>query len=301
MQLTRDYKPNPLRKSAFRTALIITLVANIVLVIGKGLATYFTGSIALYADTANSLADVIYSLALVVALKLVLQPPDLSHPQGHDRFEPLVGLLVAVMMAIAGYEALRSSIERFIAGGSAIDPGLPTLVLLASAAIKAGMYFIIRNLANKADSPALRASARDNLSDVLTSVAAFIGIIGSGLLHPLLDPIAGFLVSLWIFKAAFEAGRENFAYLTGAGPDESLRQKIIDTANGVEGHHTVHHMISEYVGPKLAIDMHINLPGDASLDVVHDLSDRITEALEALDEVDRAYVHVEPDEHDGEL
>ncbi len=301
MQLTRDYKPNPLRKSAFRTALIITLVANIVLVVGKGLATYFTGSIALYADTANSLSDVIYSLALVVALKLVLQPPDLSHPQGHDRFEPLVGLLVAVMMAIAGYEALRSSIERFIAGGSAIDPGLPTLVLLASAAIKAGMYFIIRNLANKADSPALRASARDNLSDVLTSVAAFIGIIGSGLLHPLLDPIAGFLVSLWIFKAAFEAGRENFAYLTGAGPDESLRQKIIDTANGVEGHHTVHHMISEYVGPKLAIDMHINLPGDASLDVVHDLSDRITEALEALDEVDRAYVHVEPDEHDGEL
>lgn len=301
MQLTRDYKPNPLRKSAFRTALIITLVGNIVLVVGKGLATYFTGSIALYADTANSLSDVIYSLALVVALKLVLQPPDLSHPQGHDRFEPLVGLLVAVMMAIAGYEALRSSIERFIAGGSAIDPGLPTLVLLASAAIKAGMYFIIRNLANKADSPALRASARDNLSDVLTSVAAFIGIIGSGLLHPLLDPIAGFLVSLWIFKAAFEAGRENFAYLTGAGPDESLRQKIIDTANGVEGHHTVHHMISEYVGPKLAIDMHINLPGDASLDVVHDLSDRITEALEALDEVDRAYVHVEPDEHDGEL
>lgn len=301
MQLTRDYKPNPLRKSAFRTALIITLVANIVLVIGKGLATYYTGSIALYADTANSLADVIYSLALVVALKLVLQPPDLSHPQGHARFEPLVGLLVAVMMAIAGYEALRSSIERFIAGGSAIDPGLPTLVLLASAAIKAGMYFIIRNLANKADSPALRASARDNLSDVLTSVAAFIGIIGSGLLHPLLDPIAGFLVSLWIFKAAFEAGRENFAYLTGAGPDESLRQKIIDTANSVEGHHTVHHMISEYVGPKLAIDMHINLPGDASLDVVHDLSDRITEALEALPEVDRAYVHVEPDEHVGEL
>ncbi|MFU8826497.1 MAG: cation diffusion facilitator family transporter, partial [Brevefilum sp.] len=140
MQLTRDHKPNPQRESAFRTALIITLLANLVLVVGKGLATYFTGSIALYADTANSLSDVIYSIALVVALKLVLQPPDLSHPQGHARFEPLVGLLVALMMAIAGYEALRSSIERFIAGGSAIDPGLPTLVLLASAAIKAGMY-----------------------------------------------------------------------------------------------------------------------------------------------------------------
>ena len=296
MQLTRDHKPNPLRERAYRIALTVTLIANLFLVVGKGLATYFTGSIALYADTANSLSDLIYSVALVIALYVVLQPPDLSHPQGHARFEPMVGLVVALMMSIAGYEALRSSIERFIAGGSAIEAGLPTLVLLVSAAIKAGMFFLIRNLAHKADSPALRASATDNLSDVLTSVAAFIGILGSGLIHPLLDPAAGFLVSLWIFKAAFEAGRENFAYLTGAGPDEALRQKILDTANGVEGHHTVHHMISEYVGPKLAIDMHINLPGDASLDLVHDISDRIIEALEALPEVDRAYVHVEPDE-----
>lgn len=300
MQLTRDHKPNPVSERAYRIALIITLVANIVLVVGKGLATYFSGSVALYADTANSISDVVYSLALVFALKMVMQPPDLSHPQGHARFEPLVGLVVALMMGIAGYEALRSSIERFISGGSVIEPGLPILVLLASAAIKAAMFFVIKNLARRAESPALRASAADNLSDVLTSVAAFIGIMGSGLLHPLLDPIAGFLVSLWIFKAAYDASRENFSYLTGAGPDEKLRQQIIDTANGVEGGHTVHHMVSEYVGPKLAVDMHINLPGDATLDQVHNLSDRITAALESLPEVDRAYVHVEPYEHEGD-
>lgn len=295
MQWTRDHKPNPVREQAYRTALMITLGGNILLAVGKGIATYFSGSIALYADTANSISDIVYSLALVIALRVVLKPPDLSHPQGHARFEPLVGLVVALMMGIAGYEALRSSVGRFIAGGARIEPGLPTLVLLASAAIKAGMFYMITSLAKKAESPALRASARDNLSDVLTSGAAFLGILGSGFIHPLLDPTAGFLVSLWIFKAAFEAGRENFAYLTGAGPDEVLRQKIIDTANGVDGEHEVHHMVSEYVGPKLAVDMHINLPGDAPLDEVHDISDRIIAALEALPEVDRAYVHVEPD------
>lgn len=304
MQWTRDYKPNPERERAYRTALIITLAANILLAVGKGIASYFSGSIALYADAANSISDVVYSLALVVALYMVFKPPDLSHPQGHARFEPLVGLVVALMIGIAGYEAMRSSIGRFIAGGARIEPGLPTLVLLASAAVKTGMFFIIKRLAKRAESPALRASARDNLSDVLTSVAAFIGIWGSNFIHPLLDPVAGFLVSLWIFRAAFEAGRENFGYLMGAGADDDLRQKIIATANGVEGNHTVHHMVSEYVGPKLAIDMHINLPGDASLDEVHELSDRITAALEHLPEVDRAYVHVEPYEEEmvsGEL
>ena len=42
--------------------------------------------------------------------------------------------------------------------------------------------------------------------------------------------------------------------------------------------------------------MHINMPGDASLDVAHEISDRIIAALEDLPEVDRAYVHVEPNE-----
>jgi divalent metal cation (Fe/Co/Zn/Cd) transporter len=53
-------------------------------------------------------------------------------------------------------------------------------------------------------------------------------------------------------------------------------------------------MMSEYVGPKLVVDMHINLPGDASLNHVHNIEDAVIEALEAMPEVDRAYVHVEP-------
>ena len=294
MQWIRDHQPNPVRDQAYKTALIITLAGNIFLAAGKGFVSFLTGSAALYSDTANSVADVIYSLAMVLGLWLAIQPPDLSHPQGHSRFEPIVGLVVAIMMAIAGYEAMRTSIGRFISGGEAIELDLPMIILLVSAALKTGMFFVVKKLADTAQSPSLRVSAKDNLSDVLTSLAAFFGILGSSLIHPLLDPAAGVLVSLWIFRAAFEAGRENLKYLTGAGADEALRQKIIKTANGVEGVQQVHHMMSDYVGPKLIVDMHINLPGHASLDEVHAVSDRVIDALQALPEVDRAYVHVEP-------
>jgi len=295
MQWIRDYEPNPGRTKAYRTALIITLTGNILLAVAKGLASYFTGSVALYADTANSVSDVIYSIAMVIGLLVAIQPPDLSHPQGHSRFEPLVGLVVAVMMTLAGYEALRSSIERFLAGGEVIAIDLPMIVLLASAAVKAAMFFIITKLSKQVESPTLRATAKDHLSDVLTSIAAFIGILGTHWIGPLLDPIAGFLVALWIFRAAFDAGKENLAYLTGAGADEELRHKIIEVAQGVPGVERVHHMMSDYVGPKLIVDMHINMPGDKTLDEVHELTDRVIEALEEIPEVDRAYVHVEPD------
>ena len=300
MQWIRDYEPNPGRTKAYRTALIITLAGNILLAVAKGIASYYTGSIALYADAVNSISDVIYSLAMVIGLLVAIQPPDISHPQGHSRFEPLVGLLVAVMMAIAGYEALRSSIERFLAGGEVINIDLPMIVLLASAAVKAGMFFVITRLAKEVESPTLRATAKDHLSDVLTSIAAFIGILGTHWVGPLLDPIAGFLVALWIFRAAFDAGKENLAYLTGAGADEELRHKIIEVAKNVPGVENVHHMMSDYVGPKLVVDMHINLPGHTPLDEVHDVTDQVIKALESIPEVDRAYVHVEPEDETSE-
>jgi cation diffusion facilitator family transporter len=294
MQWVRDFQPDPEKSRIFKIALLITLIGNLILAVGKGIVSYISGSIAIYADTANSVSDVIYSLALVLGMWLSLRPPDLSHPQGHARFEPLVGLFVATAMAIAGYEALRASMDRFFSGAGEIGLDLPSIALIISALIKAGMFYSITKLAKKTDSPSLRATAIDNLADVLTSAAAFVGILGANFLHPILDPIAGVLVSIWIFRSAFQAGKENLAFLTGAGANDDLRQKIIDTANDVEGVRGVHHMMSDYVGPKLVVDMHINLPGEATLEEVHAVEDRVIDALQSLPEVDRAYVHVEP-------
>ncbi len=109
-----------------------------------------------------------------------------------------------------------------------------------------------------------------------------------------MDPIAGLLVSAWIFKNAFDAGRENLGYLTGAGTTTEQCQEFVDVARSVEGVQDVHHLMAEYVGPQLVLDMHINVDGNLTLNESHAIVDRVIEALEALPDVDRAYIHVEP-------
>jgi cation diffusion facilitator family transporter len=279
----------------------ITTGGNLLLVISKGIVAYLSRSAAIYADAANSAADLLYSILMVLGLWVAQQPPDASHPQGHSRFEPLVGLMVALAMGFAGFEAARTSVERFIGGGLAVEPGLPTLVLLFSAAAKVGMYFAIRRIAETLTSPTLNAAARDNLSDVLTSAAAFIGALGSAFVHPLLDPIAGFLVALWIFRAAYEVGQENMDYLTGAGADLELRQTLAEAAAEVPGVQRVHQVITEYAGPQLVADLHINVDGNLTLYEAHAISDEVQERLEALPDVDRTYIHVEPCEENAEV
>lgn len=294
MRWVRDYKPQPAESRLYKWALWITVGGNVFLAVTKGVAAYLSGSIALYSDTANSVSDVFYSLLMILGLWMAQRPPDLTHPQGHSRFEPLVGLMVSFSMAFAGYEAGRASLERFLAGGSVIEPGLPTIVLSVSAAVKLGMFLAIRKIAGLLMSPTLHTTARDNLSDVLTSSAAFVGAFGSSLIHPLLDPIAGFAVSLWIFRAAFLAAKENLNFLTGHGADEALRQKILDIAQAVPGVINVHHLMTDYSGPKLVIDLHINVDADTPLRDSHQIEDEVMRRLKEMPEIDRAYVHIEP-------
>lgn len=299
MRWVREYKPEPEKSRLFRQALIITLGGNILLAASKGIVASLSGSAALFADAANSASDVAYSLMMVLGLWVAQRPPDLSHPQGHSRFEPLVGLMVTFSMTFAGYEAARNAIERFMGGGERIELGLPILVLLFAVAVKAGMFVSIRAIARKVNSPALATTAADNLSDVLTSAAAFVGILGSSL-WALLDAVAGMIVALWIFRAAFNAGRENLKFLTGAGASEELRQQIVKIAESVPGVIRVHHMMTDYAGPKLVIELHVNMDGAMTLTEAHLISDEISQRLQKLPDVDRAYVHIEPEGWDDE-
>jgi cation diffusion facilitator family transporter len=296
MRWVRDYKVQADQNRLYRNALIITLGGNLVLAISKALVAKISGSAAIYADAANSISDVVYSLLMVAGLWMAMQPPDLSHPQGHSRFEPLVGMIVTISMAFAGYEAAHNSFLRYQAGGEAIALDLPTLVLLFSAAVKAGMFVVIRRIAKKLSSPTLNTTAKDNLSDVLTSTAAFIGVLGSNWIHPLADPIAGFLVALWIFRQAFLAGKENLGFLTGKGASKEEVAEFIKAAEEIPGVLRVHHIMTDYVGPRLMLDLHVNVEGTKTLFEVHAISDAVIKRLEEFPDVDRAYVHVEPDD-----
>lgn len=298
MRWIRDYIPQPDIERQYRQALIVTVTGNVLLAVSKGIVAYLSGSVALYADAANSVSDVIYSFLMVFGLWMAQRPPDISHPQGHSRFEPLVGMMVTFSMAFAGYEAARMAIGRLLEGGMAVEPGLPSVVLLASAVVKAGMFLYIRRCAKRLDSPTLATTARDNLSDVLTSIAAFAGALGSSLIHPLTDPLAGGVVALWIFRSAFQAARENLGFLTGAGASEDLRQQLVVTAENVPGVQRVHHTMTEYVGPRLVVDLHINVDGKMTLDQAHEIADMVISRLEDLPAVDRAYVHIEPEGFD---
>ncbi len=282
------------RQQLYRRAVLIAIGGNVLLAAAKGFIAWLSGSSAIFSDAANSLSDSLYSLFMGLGLYLSQRPADESHPQGHSRYEPLVSLFIAFAMGAAGVTAIANGIERFVGGTSSFRTLWPVIVLVGAMAVKFGMYRIVKRLAEDAESPAIRASATDNLVDILATASALIGVLGSRWFHPLLDPIAGILVGLWIFKSTWDILHENLGYLTGRGAGDELVDEIVRAACGISGVKDVHHVIADYVGPQLRVDMHINVDGNLPLHEAHSISEEVQERVRKIPDVELVFVHVEP-------
>jgi cation diffusion facilitator family transporter len=290
----RSEKSNPETHTTYRKAVLIAFSGNFVLALSKGFLAWLTGSSAIFSDAANSISDTFYSLLMGFGLYLSLQPADQNHPQGHSRFEPFVSLFIASAMGFAGITAIWESFHRFIQGTMMIRPGLPTVVLIGAVLLKVGMFRMVWRLGKQVKSPAIVASARDNLTDVLTSASALVGVWGSVLIHPYFDPVLGVVIGLWIMRAAWKTATENLGYLAGRGASQELILEINKISYKVPGVKNVHRIIADYVGPKVRVDMHIEVDGNIPIKNAHTIVEQLREKIENLPDVDSVYIHVEP-------
>jgi cation diffusion facilitator family transporter len=285
------------RSRALRRVGLLLLGANVALVALKGGAWFVTGSLAVQGEALNSLADAAYSLVTVAGLYLTTRPPDIEHPHGHERIEPFVGLFVALGIFAAGTAILYQSGTALLSGTVAVTRG-PTAaaVLVVAAVAKFGLYRYVLAAGDQHNSPALTATALDNRNDILTAVAALVGVVGAAAGYPVLDPLAAVVVAAGILYTGVDVVRDNLGYLLGRAPPEELREEIRCRAldhPDVEGAHDV---VAHYVGPEIDVSLHIEVQGDRTLLEAHDIETEIVDSIRELPEVDDVFVHVDPRE-----
>ncbi len=289
-----DTTVSPAVKKVYSQAIAIALVGNLLLLIVKAIAAQISGSSAIYADMANSASDLAYSVLMMIGLWLSLKPADLSHPHGHERIESVVSVFIGLFMGLAGYEALRNGLAAWQARPAQPLASWLLLVPAATAAVKAGMYWRVRVLGARVASPAIAASAKDHLADILTAGVVFIGIGAARFSLQGADPIAGVMVSGWIFYQAGSVVHEGVGQLIGKAASPELEREIIARIQAVPGIVAIDQVIVEHVGPGVRADIHVYVDGEMTLSDAHHLSHAVREAVQTLATIDHAFVHVEP-------
>ena len=281
-------------KTTKNSAVIIGLGGNILLFISKLIIGFVTNSIAIISDALNSLTDIINSIILFISVKVGGKSPDKSHPFGHYRSEPIGALIVAVLTVVLGFEVIRIAIQRLI---TKISPTFSTpmlLTLIAIIIIKSFMYFYTKSAWKKTKSTALFAFMVDHRNDVLIASGAIIGFAGSKYNLAFLDPLVAILIGLWIIKVGFGIGISNIKFLMGECPKKELLEKIKNTALKVKGVKGIHDVKAHYVGTLVQVQVHITVDRGLTLYKAHTIGKKVENQVEKLEDVEKAFVHIDP-------
>jgi len=282
-------------KKADRAALI-SMCAYVVLSTVKITISFIADSTALRADGLNNLTDIGATLAILIGLRISRKPRDLDHPYGHSKAEQIATLIASFIMATVGLQVLFQAVMTFVRGEYHAPAALAAWTAILSAAFMLAIYYFISRTARKLNSRSLNAAAKDNLSDALVSVGAFVGIAGAAIGWPWLDPLAAFAVGIVICKTAWDIFSEATHMLTD-GFDPGTLEKFKVTILAVEGVNRLSDIRARMYGNDIHLDVTVLV--DAALDVQqsHQIADEIERALNQDRRHPRLHphVHIEPD------
>ena len=276
---------------------------NVALALGKLAAGVLGGSAAMVSDAVHSFSDVAATAIAYVGVRIAARKADAGHPYGHERFECLASLALALLLAAVGlgigYAGAREVCGLAAGTASSQAGGGPLWIALAAAVVsivaKAGMYLYTRHWADVMGSPAFLADAKHHLSDSLSSVGALVGSGATMLGFPLGDPLASVVICLFILKMAWEVAVDAVERMVDApcAPEhEEEIRSCLAAQDGVCGVDVLH---TRMFGTRIYVDTEISVDGDLSLRDAHDIAEAAHDAVEKrFPDVKHIMVHVNP-------
>ncbi len=277
-------------------------VVNVVLLVFKFMAGILGGSAAMIADAVHSLSDFLTDIVVLLFVKISSKPEDKDYDYGHGKYETLATSLIGVALLCVGLYILYNGSYRTWAAfnGAPIEqPGIVALwAALFSIVMKEWTYRFTAKVGKEVQSQAVVANAWHHRSDALSSIGTAVGIGGAIFLGKdwaVLDPIAAVVVSIFIIRtAAMLVSGALDELLEKSLPDEEEHQieEIVYSEPEVSG---IHHLCTRRIGDHIAIEMHLRMPGDISLNESHAHATNIERKLRShFGERTHINIHVEP-------
>ncbi len=286
--MNNNSKPISLSERA-RIARRVTWIGiawNVVLITLKFLAGIFGRSSALIADAFHSVSDFGTDIAVLLSVRLANRPVDDTHHYGHGKIETLASIIISLFLFFVAVGIMIDSgyqIYRFLQGQELERPELIALfAAILSIIIKEGLYrYTIAN-GKRIRSNALIANAWHHRSDALTSIAVSLGIAGANLLGKhfvILDPIAAFLVAIFILNFVRSSFKDSINELLEASLDSQENQKILEVVSATPGVYFPHQLRTRRIGNTIAIEITIKVDPTLSVVQAHDIATQVENRL----------------------
>ena len=283
---------------------VVCMICNALLCVVKAVGGFAAGSRALISDAVNSLFDVLSGLIVLIGAKLSRLESDSEHPYGHERYENVATIILAVILFVTAVFMGHTAIEDMVSGSYKTRevPGvLSVFSALISIITKEILFWYTMGNAKKVDSLALKAAAWDHRADVISTGGALIGIAATRFGFALGDLIASLIVCAFIIRTAYMVFRESIGQMVDRSCDESVLSEMRESIEAEEGVLKIDMLQVRTFGNRLYVDLEIAEDGNVTLRESHEVAERVHDMIEKkFPAVKHIMVHVNPAEEKKE-
>jgi len=281
------------RHQESRRTVLVALAANAAILVVKAIGGVISGSSALLAEAAHSVADTANEGFLLASLSRSTREPDDEHPFGYGQERFLWAFVAAIGIFVAGAGfSFYQGLEAIIGGGE------ETLYWVAYAILGFGIVaegtsllralrqtrgeavtngLSVRSHLRASRDPTTKTVVFEDAAAVSGNVVAIVGVA----LHQLTgsavwEGVAALIVAAILVAASSSLARGASSLLVGQAATEGERREILDVLNARSEVEEVMQLLTMALAPdRLLVAARIDLTGGLDSERVEDVSTEI--------------------------
>jgi cation diffusion facilitator family transporter len=280
---------------------LTSIAASAGLTIAKAVVGVLSGSLALLSEAAHSLIDLVATLMTYFAVRTSGKPADAEHHYGHGKVESVSALAETALLFILAGVVIWEAAKRLMSAEPPEVEATPWAfaVIVLSIVVDFLRARVLYRTAEQTSSHALEADALHFDSDMWSSLAVLVGLVGIALGYGSADSIAALAVSIVICIAGWRLGRRTIDTLTDTAPPGAA-EKIRAAITKLPGVVDIERLRVRQVGEVLFVDLVVAVSRTLPFDRVSAVKQRIVDAVRANSPAAEVTVTTEPRALDDE-
>jgi ferrous-iron efflux pump FieF len=254
-----------------------------------------TGSVAMLSSLIDSLLDVVAAVVNLFAVRQAVTPADREHRFGHGKAEPLAALGQSAFLAGGALLLVFQAVSRAVSPVPITHVELGIAVIIVSMAVDGVLVLYQRYVVARTKSLAIGADELHFRSDLVINAGVLAALLIDRFVKlPILDPIFGAAIGLWIIYGAVRLLLGAMTQLMDQEMPDEDRARIRAIAEAEHEVAAVHDLKTRLAGPSAFIQLHLEMDGAIDLRRAHEISDRVEKQLREAYPYAEIIIHQDP-------
>lgn len=276
-----------------RRVLYTILAVSVALGVGKALAGWTAGSLAVMGGAIDSGVDTLTTLVALALTRVAAQGPDEKHPYGHAKFEAVGALAIVAFLSITVFELIRGAVARIRHPFTEqVDTSVALVAMVASLAVGWAASSYERRRGTELRSDILLADAAHLRADVYVTLTVIAGLVLTRFGLPTADAWMTLIVALLIAHTGWEIISEAVPVLVDERAVEE--GEIRDRALSCSGVRAVYDVRSRGRQGEVFAELTIAVNDKLDVGEAHGIADAVERHLTDQLGAREVVVHVEP-------